>query len=324
MSSIKPGKSYATFGLGRSWRQLAHALHSRSQANESMSILLDKVRQHERRMEQTLGSPIKNLRILEIGPGQGLERARYFGLKNEVIGLDLDVIPQGLDLAGYLRLIRSNGLGRFAKTVGRKVVIGGANARALATAIGTDALPSPRLIHGDICQAPLDVGSFDVVMSWSVFEHLPLPREALANIIGLLNPGGILYISLHLYTSCNGHHDIRAFTGHEDEIPPWAHLRPKQRDLVNPSSYLNEWRLSQWRELFSEMAPGASEYLESSFCREGYASKMTSQLRKDLSDFTDEELYTVDVIYAWKKPISDHVEAIQARRAALDHPPTSG
>lgn len=207
-----------------------------------------------------------------------------------------------MDPVGYLRLIRRNGLGRFFKTAGRKVVIGGANAKAWAKAIGTDKLPSPRLIHGDICQAPPDAGSFDVVMSWSVFEHLPLPREALANIIELLNPGGILYISLHLYTSCNGHHDIRAFTGHEDEIPPWAHLRPSKRDLVNQSSYLNEWRLHQWRKLFSEMTPGAAEYLEASYCREHFASKMTGQLRRELSEFTDEELYTVDVLYAWKKP----------------------
>jgi SAM-dependent methyltransferase len=303
MRPNKPGKSYATFGLGRSWRQLTHALHSRSHATESMSSLLDNVRQHESRMEQTLGIPVENLRILEIGPGQGLERARYFSLKNEVVGLDLDVIPQGLDPAGYLHLIRRNGLGRFAKTVGRKVVIGNANASAWAKAIGTDTLPSPRLIHGDICQEPPNAGPFDVVMSWSVFEHLPHPRKALANIIELLNPGGILYISLHLYTACNGHHDIRAFTGHEDEIPPWAHLRPSKQNLVNPSSFLNEWRLPQWRELFSEMAPGASEYLEASHCREHSVSKMTSQLREELSDFADEELYTVDVIYAWKKPL---------------------
>lgn len=302
MEQTETRKSYATFGLGRSWQQLTHAYRSRKYAEESMSILFEMLYEHEQRMEMALGKPIENLRILEIGPGQGMERARYFGLKNEVIGLDLDIIPQGFDAGGYLRMIRQNGLGRFAKTVGRKVLIGGVNAKAWSRAVGSEDMPDPTLVYGDIGQSIPDLGRFDVVMSWSVFEHLPEPRQALANVIELLNPGGIFYISLHLYTSCNGHHDIRAFTGHEDSLPPWPHLRASTRDLVNPSSYLNEWRLDRWRQLFLQMTPGSTEYLNPGHCREVFGPKMSADVRQELNDYTDEELYTVDLIEAWKKP----------------------
>ena len=58
-----------------------------------------------------------------------------------------------------------------------------------------------------------------------------------------LQPGGVLYIGIHLYTSNSGHHDLRAFTGFP--LPFWAHLRASTSHLIQPSSYLNEWRPSR-------------------------------------------------------------------------------
>ena len=74
--------------------QVRYALKERKNSLANMSILLGLLRQNERLIEAKLGKPIKNLQILEIGPGQGLERARYFGLRNDVDALDLDVICQ--------------------------------------------------------------------------------------------------------------------------------------------------------------------------------------------------------------------------------------
>ncbi|MCP5099992.1 MAG: class I SAM-dependent methyltransferase [Chloroflexi bacterium] len=302
MEQTKPNKSYATFGLNRSFRQVSHAFRSRKHAETSMAILLQMVQKHEARMASAFGDPIENLRILEIGPGQGMERACYFGLKNEVVGLDLDVIPQGFDPAGYVQMIRKNGWGRFAKTVGRKLIVGRANAAAWAQAVGSDQMQAPQVVHCDICDAVPGHEAFDVVMSWSVFEHLPQPDKALAHVIDSLRPGGIFYISLHLYSSNNGHHDIRAFTGDEALLPLWSHLRPSTQHLVQPSSYLNEWRLSQWRALFADMTPGHEEFVEFYDCRERFGSQLTPQIRQELAGYSDEELFAVDAIYLWRKP----------------------
>ena len=246
--------------------------------------------------------PLAGLRILEIGPGQGLERARYFGIKNEMVGLDLDVIPVRQHVGDYARILRLNGFGRLAKTLGRAILVGKANQSAWSKAVGTSQMKAPKMFQGDICGRLPELGQFDLVMSWSVLEHLPDPRRAVENIIQFLKPKGLFYLSIHLYTANNGHHDIRAFTGFEEELPLWGHLRKSTHGQIYPSCYLNRWRLSQWRELFGLLAPEYTEFLEGYDSRSRYIPRISPEVRAELSGFTDEELLTVDTIYCWQKP----------------------
>jgi 2-polyprenyl-3-methyl-5-hydroxy-6-metoxy-1,4-benzoquinol methylase len=303
MVEIKAQKSYANFGLGRSVRQLKHALDNRWRIDASLVTLLSLVQESEQRMQRQLGKKVEGLRMLEIGPGQGLERARYFGRKNKVIGMDLDVIPVGFDLHSYLRMLRKNGPGRVAKSIGRRFLIGRTNEIAWANLLGVEKFNDPAIMHGNICEETPKVGQFDVVMSWSVFEHLPNPAYAVQNVLKLLKPGGIFYISLHLYTSNNGHHDIRAFTGDEDNLPLWPHLRKTTEKAITPSAYLNRWRLAQWRELFATSTPGHEEILEAFESYERFQPRMTTTLRQELAAYSDEELYTINAVYTWRKPL---------------------
>jgi len=300
MQNKQTMKTYANFGVSRSFWQIVHAIQSRKEAGRNMTLLFELVKRDEQRIERKLGKPLKGLKMLEIGVGQGMERARYFGIENTVIGMDLDVIPTGFDLAGYFRLIRRNGPGRFFKTVGRKLIVAGPNRSGWYRAVGRKAMKNPEILNGDICETIPAREEFDVAMSWSVFEHLPDPERALDHMIQALRPGGVLFTSIHLYTSNNGHHDIRAFTGGESELPAWGHLRPQMRDRIHPSSYLNRWRLDRWRALFSEKAPGCEEYLETHSNR--YAALMNPQVRAELAEYSEEELLTVDAIYVWRKP----------------------
>jgi SAM-dependent methyltransferase len=302
MNVIDNKKTYATFGLERSWFQIRQALLDRRNAKRNMHLLFQLLQAAEARMVAQAQQPIEHMRILEIGPGQGMERARYFGIKNQVIGLDLDVIPIHMNLQDYYRVLKLNGMGRLAKTLGRKLIVAKANENAWCKAVGVEKMPYPLMLHGDICGKLPSLGQFDLIMSWSVFEHLPDPRTALENVIGLLKPGGIFYLSLHLYTSNNGHHDIRAFTGLEEKLPLWGHLRQSTRTQIFPSSYLNQWRLFQWRELFASLTPGHTEFLESNdfHCRN--LMGIHPELRAELGEYRDEELSTVDAVYVWQKP----------------------
>lgn len=304
MVEVQSHKSYATFGLARSLRQFKHALDSRKQSDTSMLALYKFVQESEQRIQQQLGKKVENLRILEIGPGQGLERARYFGRKNEVTGMDLDVIPVGFDLKSYGQMLQENGIGRVVKSVGRRLLVGRANDTAWASLLGVEKFKNPQLIHGNICDEVLAIGQFDVIMSWSVFEHLPNPQQAIQNVMNLLKPGGVFYISLHLYTANNGHHDIRAFTGDEDTLPLWGHLRPTTAQLIAPSAYLNKWRLAEWRQLFATEAPAHQEILEAFEAYERFQPRMTDNLRSELAEYTDEELYTINAVYTWRKPMA--------------------
>jgi 2-polyprenyl-3-methyl-5-hydroxy-6-metoxy-1,4-benzoquinol methylase len=50
------------------------------------------------------------------------------------------------------------------------------------------------VVVGDIAQLGFAPGSFDVLTLWTVLEHLPDPRQALASCGSLLCPGGLLVV----------------------------------------------------------------------------------------------------------------------------------
>jgi len=290
-------QTYANFGVVNAFREVVHALRERNEVDKAVAVALERIHRDEQRIARCLGKPIRQLDILEIGGGQQMERARYFGINNQVTAIDLDVIPCGFDLGSYLRMFQENGFGRLAKTVGRKLLLVDRGKQlAWEKALGITNLPTPTFIQGDICQAIPKPEAYDIVVSWSTFEHLSEPKIALQNAIRSLRPGGVLYIGIHLYTSNSGHHDLRAFTGFP--LPFWAHLRASTSHLIQPSSYLNEWRLSQWRSLFEQEAKGYEEFLESY----GSEQYLTSDIRSELSEYADEELCTVDAFYVWQKP----------------------
>jgi SAM-dependent methyltransferase len=254
-------------------------------------------------MSECLGRPLEDLKILEIGPGQQMEKARYFGARNDVTVIDLDVIPRGFDLAGYMHMLKKNGWGRLLKTIGRKsLLVDRANRLAWERSLCVRNLPNPRVLHGDISRDVPGDAEFDLIVSWSVFEHIPDPRNAVVNVVRALRPGGVFYLSIHLYTSNTGHHDIRASTGMRHRLPAWGHLRETTRHQLRPCAYLNEWRLSQWRNLFVELTPDFAEFLDPPHDLDRLRQQMTAEISKELEDYGDEELYTLLANYSWKKP----------------------
>ncbi len=303
MGAITPTfeNSYADFGWKRSFQQVKHHLQQRSETEKHMRVLLDQVKVAEARMvAHNDGKPIANMDILEIGPGQGLERATYFGRNNKITGLDTDIIARGLEWKSYFQMLRTNGLGRVAKTLGRELLSNRPNRAAWRKLLGVKKLNFPASTYGNICETVPKPNHYDMVMTWSVFEHVSDPAAALDNVLASLKPGGIFYISLHLYTCDNGHHDMRSFTG-DTSLPLWGHLRPSQQHLIKPSAYLNEWRLAQWRELLEEKVPDYEEVLEKFEHPEVFGPKLQGALREELADYSDEELLTVNAVYIGRK-----------------------
>lgn len=297
---------YGTFGLSRIVTQVLNVRRQRSQVAALVDIKLERLRRDEARIAAALGGAdrrsVHDRRVLVVGPGQLLREARYFAVRNRVTCLDLDVIPNGIDPLAYAQMMRRNGVGRVLKTIGRKLI--GNDRLELQrwrAELGVAKLPEPECLVGDICDGAPEPGSWDVLGSWSTFQHIADVRLALARCVEALRPGGALYIGIHLWTSNTGHHDIRAFSGQEDALPPWAHLRPRDAHLVEPSAYLNRLRLGDWRTIFADVCPGFSEYQER-YDEAGARAKLTPALREELADYADEELYSVDVFFAWRKP----------------------
>ena len=252
------------------------------------------------------GEALKDRAVLVIGAGQTSREVFAFGVDNQVTAIDLDVIPHGWNPGPYVQLLRQNGPTRTAKTIGRKVLgVDRKFTRAMCRALDVERPNPANYLQMDASAMTFADASFDVVYSFSVFEHLTEPSVVLDEVIRVLRPGGLAAISLHLYSSEGGCHDLRIFAGDRASIPYWAQLRPAQKHSVIESCYMNEWRLGQWRTLFEAACPGAKSVLEPH--EQPYAETIHRELaaiRRDneLLDYTDEELLTVNYRILWQKP----------------------
>jgi SAM-dependent methyltransferase len=258
----------------------------------------------EKRVLEVTGLRLQDLKILEIGPGQQLRHLRYFALHNDAVGIDTDIIPQGLQIKDYLRMLRHSPPMRSLKTLGRKML--GRDARyaaALAKALGVERFPPIPVQRMSATAMTFPDASFDFAFSFSVFEHIDDPGVAIREVVRVLRPGGVAYISLHLYTSHSGGHDPTIFAAGKPVPPLWPHLRPQFEHLAHASAHLNRISLKEWREIFERIMPGAHLVNERQDDEIGDGLKEL-RAKGELSTYTDEELMTVNLVAIWKKPAS--------------------
>jgi SAM-dependent methyltransferase len=289
------GRTRELFTLWQSKRQ-----NLPGQAHE----MLAEVKSSQSEMERALGGRLQDKDILIIGPGQQLVEMSFFARHNRVMGIDLDVIPQHPSVREYLKMFRNNGSIRTLKTMGRKAM---GYDRALRREVERQGLTvddDPTIVAMDAAAMTFPDGSFDCVFSHSCFEHLSEPGDVIRHAARVLRPGGLAHVDAHLYTSDSGCHDVRIFSGRRESIPAWSHLRPQYRHFVQPNSYLNEIRLSQWRDLFSQHWPGVTFRLHPE--HDPAIQRALAPLRSDgeLKEYEDEELLSVYLVAEWVKPAS--------------------
>ncbi|MCX5769423.1 MAG: methyltransferase domain-containing protein, partial [Candidatus Hydrogenedentes bacterium] len=267
-----------------------------------VGVMVERLRLVERVVAGAMGCELTGREILEIGPGQLFPQMIYFGRANSVTGIDLDVLAQGANLAPYWRMLRRNGPFRVAKTVARKALgYDRRYQRELGRALGLRRVPRLRCLQMDAAEMTFADESFDAVMSFSVFEHLPDPGRVLREIRRVLRPGGVAYISIHLYTCDNGCHDPRLYGRSRAGLPLWAHLRPAYAGLVRPNAYLNKFRLADWTEVFEEHMAGTQFERHCYGEEEARASAQEIRRGGELGEYGDEELFTVDLAAVWRK-----------------------
>jgi SAM-dependent methyltransferase len=270
---------------------------------EKVRASIADVRRVESLVADRLGLDLHNKDILEIGPGQFLSQMKCFSVHNQVVGIDLEVIPQHLDARSYLKMIRMNGLRRTTKTLGRKLLgIDRRYASELTRQLNLKNGQELKVLQMDACSLQFSDSSFDFVYSRSVFHHLSDPAAAIDGIVRVLKPGGAVYILLHLYTSETGCLDPRIYTDRRSEVLGWPHLRSQQNErLDNQGTYVNKLRLGDWHALFHSKMPGADLLMNrSDDATIGAAQSLQAQ--GELLDYSIEELTTVDLAVIWRKP----------------------
>lgn len=255
--------------------------------------------------EAMTGLALTGIRALEIGHGQMPLAAAFLAAKgNEVHGIDLDVVPAGWwDAPGYIRLLRTNGVGRTLKTFGRELTgINSATRREFVRQLGLGRWPRLHLRQASATALPYPADSFDFVFSFHVLEHIDTPEQAVAEAVRVLRPGGAVFFVFPHHAHANALHDMRWITGSPGRPAAWAHLSEDTRHTVQQGAFVNTLRLDDWRDLFTRACPGA--LFDSTPLAEAGLAEHLEGLRAagKLLDFSDAELLTDDLLVGWRKP----------------------
>jgi SAM-dependent methyltransferase len=298
--------SYSSLGgfgsFVRNGVQLLRAHHAGG-IDHQVSVILYRLRELERTLDVTFGFRLEGKRILDVGAGQRLNELIYFSLRNDAIGIDPDVIVQGIDIAGYLQMFRVNGGRRTARTIARKLLLIDARyRRELARQIGVRRIPRLEIRLMQAEQLDFPVESFDLVTSLSVFSHIREPERALREMVRVLRPGGVVFIDFLLYSARTGCMDIRMLGGRPADLPLWAHLRPEYQPLVRESAYLNKIRLPRWREIFEDAMPGSTVILNQPEKARLHDEAIGLHARGELATYELDELLTTYLTVLWQKP----------------------
>lgn len=275
-----------------------------SNHDQRVSALIQQLQEMEEVVAARTGIRLEHLEMLDVGAGQRLIQMTYFASRgNRVMGIDRDLIVRGFDPAGYVRMARTNGTRRVAKTLGRKLVgIDGRYAAELRRQLGRSPDPSSmRVLQMDATDLSFADASFDFAYSFTVLQYVDDPRRALGEIARVVRPGGGVYADFLPFTGEIGSFDIRVLGGVE-EAPPWAHLRPALAGTVSDTAYLNRLRLDEWRSAFETAMP-ACDFIQLQPRRE-QLEPLAHRLHEqgELVEYAVDELVTSRVMVVWRKP----------------------
>lgn len=270
--------------------------------DEAIARNIAMFREVEAIVREKTGRVVENMKVLDIGAGQLAYHLRYFSARNDAIGIDMDVYPRPWHPLDWLTLLRRNGPRRLVKTAGRRIMGVDRRLRAgMARHLGVDRLREPRVLYMDATRMEFPDASFDFVYSFDVFEHIAEPELGLRQVVRVLKPGGVAYISLQHWTSDNGCHDLRVINRARTDLPHWGHLRPARAADVQRDAFCNELSVSSWRKMFEQIMPGAQLSLSRSDRVDLAPELALARAAGELGDYTDEELLAPRLVAVWQK-----------------------
>jgi hypothetical protein len=256
---------------------------------------------------------LEKAKVLEIGFGQRAGRMiALVSLGIDAFGVDLDApLLKGTPKEIY-QIYRKNGLERLLKSLIRFVsfdLMWRRNLRRELHRRGRKlVLPTDRLLVQDAATVDLPMFGFDLIISESVFEHIPVSslKPLIAKLKYLLKPTGLALIRPDIFTGISGGHLVEWFridaktqrknsNGHLEmrlrRSEPWEHLRKKR---FRANVYLNELMRADYRRLFSEHF----EILEERVTKPDLGREYLSpELAEELKGYSDEELFSNGVLF---------------------------
>ncbi len=291
----------------RRWAEIK-ALYKFKSGDQELAVrsMLATMQGVKDRLESILGEPLKGKHMLEIGPGQGIHQARFFAIDNHVVAIDLDLVVTD-SLGAWIRLWRRNGVVRFGKTLGRKLLgVDRRFERAYFNALPQASRSKVTFHQADATKTMFADSSFDVTLSVSVLEHIPDAENVFKEMVRLTKPNGVFFHVVHVYSSDSGAHAPSTFVADHPGFPYWAHLRQTTNEKPLGNCYVNELSISTWLDIANQYLPGCK--VDRNF--EARESPLRGELVKlrlagELPNYSDDDLLTNCLVIAWTKP-SDH------------------
>lgn len=241
----------------------------------------------KRVLEQCIAKEIQDVRILEIGCGQRFATTLLFhSLGAHVIGIDTDFVDPNFSIKGLLSVWKKNGFERFVKTLFRHILFDRAYYDTIEKEFGRPLKwdnVDIRMMNASSLEFPDN--HFDYVYSNAVFEHINDIDKACSEIARVLNNGGIANISVHLFPSLSGGHNLEWAYPNEKpskSVPPWDHLK---QTLFPAHVYLNRLREKDYLLVFNKYFSIID--MESRYEGEQF---LTKEILNELSHFSRDEL----------------------------------
>lgn len=230
-------------------------------------------------LRKYIDKPLNETRILEIGNGQHAAISLlYHSAGAQITGIDMDYVRLGLSPFKYFKIRKHNGAERALKTLARNILFDPSYYKTLSSESGQSLrkvdLDLRRMNAADMKFAD---GEFDFVYSNAVFEHIQDVDGTVSEMARVLKPNGIAHISIDLYPSLSGGHNLAwAFPDKygSNTVPAWDHLREK---LFPAHVYLNKIREEDYYNIFAKHF----EILEKDSIYEG-KKYLTPELQKEL------------------------------------------
>jgi len=238
-------------------------------------------------LEKNVERKIEECNILEIGCGQRFALTLLFNtIGVKVIGIDTDYVNPSFSFKNLLLILRNNGVERFIKTVMRHMFYDRKYYRVIGKELGEPLnFNNIDIRLMDVCSLRFPNDYFDFIFSNAVFEHIYDVDRACEETCRVCKKGGVIYISVDLFTSISGGHNLE--WAHPDikpskKVPPWDHLREK---LYTTHVYLNKLREKNYLDTFNRYFSIID--IEYEYEGEKY---LTDDILKELKSYSRDEL----------------------------------
>lgn len=184
--------------------------------------------------------------------------------------------------------------------------------------------PGAALLRRDISVDPiLDLGRFDLIFSFSVWEHIRRPREALVAVKRLARRHGDIYISANLHRGTQASHRYR------EVFFPWPHLLfsdevfeqfyEKRGVRGQRAAWVNRWSAAEYLMCFAELG---FSVLECSYATTPIDEEFYSRFEDILSRYPRADLERDFIkVHLRHKPLWRHYgqKLLALEPAALSH-----